>query len=82
MTPDELVVVATFVNNFDAEVARGALEAAGIDVMIRADDCGGLRPHLWMGGVEIVVRREDADRAQEVLNAETQSAEPPETDRS
>jgi hypothetical protein len=48
MTPDEPVVVATFVNNFDAELARGALEAAGIDVMIRADDSRGLRPHLWM----------------------------------
>jgi Putative prokaryotic signal transducing protein len=77
MTPDELVVLATFVNNFDAEVARSALEAAGIDVMIRADDCGGLRPHLWMGGVEIVVRREDAERAHEVLNAETQPTDPP-----
>jgi hypothetical protein len=82
MTPDDLVVVATFVNNFEAEVARSALEAAGIDVMIRADDCGGLRPHLWMGGVEIVVRREDAARAQEVLNVETPPAESSGPDRS
>jgi Putative prokaryotic signal transducing protein len=77
MNPDELVVLATFVNNFDAEVARSALEAAGIDVMIRADDCGGLRPHLWMGGVELVVRREDAERAREVLDAEARPTDPP-----
>jgi hypothetical protein len=70
MTAGDLVVVATFVNNFDAELARGALEAADIDAIIRADDCGGTRPHLWVGGVELVVRAEDADRAREVLAIE------------
>jgi hypothetical protein len=43
---DDLVVIRTFLNMVDAELARGALESAGIDSMIRADDCGGLRPHL------------------------------------
>ena len=35
---DALRVIRTFVNNFDAEVARSALEAAGIDAMIRSDE--------------------------------------------
>jgi uridine phosphorylase len=67
--PDEseLVVVATFVNNFDAEIALSALRAAGLDVMIRADDCGGMRPHLWMGGIVLLARAEDAERAREIL---------------
>lgn len=68
----DLVVVRTYVNAFDAEVARGALEAAGIDSMIRADDCGGTRPHLWMGGVALLVRDEDAGRADELLAAEAE----------
>jgi hypothetical protein len=67
---DELVVIRTFLNTMDAELARGALEAAGIDSMIRADDCGGLRPHLWMRGVELLVREEDGGRAEEVLGTE------------
>ena len=67
---DDLVVIATYVNSFEAELARSALEAASIDAMIRADDCGGTRPHLWMGGIQLIVRQEDADRAREVLSTE------------
>jgi hypothetical protein len=67
---DDLQVIRTFINDVDAELARGALEAAGIDSMIRADDCGGTRPHLWMGGVELLVRQEDAARAEEILGTE------------
>jgi hypothetical protein len=37
------------------------------DSLISADDAGGLRPGLWMGGVRLLVRAEDADRATEVL---------------
>lgn len=62
-----LVVVRTFLNNFDAEVAKSALDAAGIDSMIRSDDCGGVRPHLWVSGVELLVRRENAAEADAVL---------------
>jgi hypothetical protein len=70
---DALRVIRTFVNNFDAEIARSALEAAGIDAMIRSDDCGGTRPHLWMGGVELLVREEDAAQADEVLGTDLSS---------
>jgi ABC-type amino acid transport substrate-binding protein len=65
----DLVVVATYLTGFDADLARTALEAAGVDCMVRADDCGGLRPHLWMGGVELLVRREDREKAEEVLES-------------
>ncbi len=75
MDPDALVPVATYVSGIEAELARSALEAAEIDALVQADDCGGTRPHLWMGGVRLMVRAEDADRAREVLNAETRSVE-------
>ena len=64
---DDLVVVRTYLNKFEAEVAKTALDAADIDSLIRADDCGGVRPGLWMSGVELVVRTEDAARAEEIL---------------
>ena len=67
MSDTDLVVIATFLNNFDAEIAKSALKAAEIDSMIRADDAGGMRPHLWTAGVELIVRAEDAGRAMEIL---------------
>jgi len=67
MKDAELVVVGTFLNQIEAEIAQGALEAADIDSMISADDAGGLRPHLSMGGVRVLVRAEDAERAGKVL---------------
>ena len=72
MSTSDLVVVRTYLNNFDAEVAKSALEAANIDSMIRADDAGGMRPHLWIAGVELLVRAEDAMRANEVLGQDSQ----------
>jgi hypothetical protein len=65
----DLVVVRTYLNNFEAEIDRTTLEAAGLPSMIRSDDCGGLRPHLWMGGIELLVRSEDVTRATEILDA-------------
>ncbi|HSC26185.1 MAG TPA: DUF2007 domain-containing protein [Vicinamibacterales bacterium] len=73
----DLVSVGTYVNNFEAEVARTALEAAGIDAMIRSDDCGGMRPHLWMGGIQLLVRAEDAQRASELLGQAADVREDP-----
>jgi hypothetical protein len=68
MADDELVVVGTFLNQIEADIAQGALEAANIESMISADDAGGVRPHLWMSGVRLLVRAEDAEEATKVLN--------------
>jgi hypothetical protein len=67
MSDTGLVVVGTFLKHFEADLARSALEAAGIESMIRSDDCGGMRPHLWMGGIQLLVRPEDAAYAAEVI---------------
>ena len=70
----DLVVLRTFLNDIDAQLAKTALTAAEIDSMIRADDAGGMRPHLWVGsGVELVVRAEDVERASESLGGEPSS---------
>ena len=67
---DELVVVRTFSNRFEADVAKTALDAAEIDSFVRADDAGGMRPHMWPSmGVDLLVRAGDAERANEVLSA-------------
>ena len=64
----ELIVVGDYQDKLEAELARGALQAAGIDSMISADDAGGTEPGLWMGGVRLLVRAEDAKRAAQVLS--------------
>ena len=68
MNAPELVVVGTFLNQIEADIARSALEAADIESMISADDAGGLRPPLRMSGIRLLVRAEDAKRASELLD--------------
>jgi hypothetical protein len=69
MTDSELVIVHTFGNRQDADMAKSALDAADIDSFVRSDDGGGMRPGMWAGnGVEVVVRAEDLDAAREVLD--------------
>lgn len=70
MNDTELVVVGTFLNQIDADLAKGALEAADIDAMLSADDAGGQRPHMWMGGIRLLVRAEDAEAATAILRLE------------
>ena len=68
MAPTDLVVVHTFLNRFEADLAKSALEAAAIESLVRPDDAGGMEPGLWVGNtIELLVRAEDAARAQEVL---------------
>ena len=67
MSNAELVVVRTFLNRIDAEMAQSALEAADIESIVSADDVGGLRPGLWMSGVRLLVHAEDAEQAGEIL---------------
>ena len=77
MSTSDLVVIRTYNDQFAAKVAKTALEAAGIGCLVRSDDCGGLQPSLWMAnGVEVVVRVEDAPRADEVLKSEHQRSSP------
>jgi hypothetical protein len=69
MSDRGLVVVHTFGSRSEADLATSALEASGIDAMIRADSGGRQEPAIaWAGtGFQVLVRVEDADAAREVL---------------
>ena len=72
MSAPDFVVFRTFLNHIEADMAKMALEAAGIQAFIRSDDCGGMRPHLWMAGIDVLVHVDEVERAEEVLgNDET-----------
>lgn len=73
----DLVVVKAFATQSEAEIAKTALESAGIDAMIKADTVGGMRPHIgWStGGFQLLVREEDLAEAKTILEGtEEQSA--------
>jgi hypothetical protein len=67
MSNSKLVVVKTFLSRTDADLAKGALESAGIEAVVGADDMGGTKPSLWMGGVTLLVRAEDQHDARKIL---------------
>ena len=67
---DDLVVARAFNTRPEADLARSALDAAGIDSMVRADSGGDMRPALaWAGdGFEVIVREDDVEAAREILD--------------
>ena len=77
MDQSRLEAVGSFLTRVDADLACGALNAAGIEAVVAADDAAGTRPHLWMSGVRILVRAEDVEQAMEILQlAETKPDSP------
>ncbi len=67
---NDLISVRTFDQRYEAELVQGLLSAEGIESVIVADDCGGQRPDLSvrMNGVQLVIRQEDAAKANEILD--------------
>ena len=65
MKPAELVAVSTFRSTADAQIAKGILDEAGIQSVIRSDNAGGMYPA--MAGAEILVHAEDLTEATERL---------------
>ena len=61
-------VVATYLNEPEAEAARAYLEAEGIAAVISKDNVGGMGPQLDLQvGVKVLVADEDAEQAKAAL---------------
>ena len=69
----KLIVVQTYGSRPEADLAKGALEDAGIRAMIQGDTAGGMREHLAWSGAGF--REEDATVARDVLTPSVQSDE-------
>jgi len=67
MGSSDLVAVSTFRSTADALIAKGVLDEAGIESMMRADNAGGMYPAI--SGAELLVRSEDVAKAREALGA-------------
>jgi len=66
MDTADLVVVSMFRSVADARIAKGILDAAGIESMIRSDNAGGMYPAL--DAAALVVRSENLEAAAQALN--------------
>ncbi len=70
MNFDDAVVLETFSNRIEAEMAAGLLESEGVEAVVMADDAGGAYPMLqFVRGVRLMVAQEDEARAREILAA-------------
>jgi hypothetical protein len=63
---ESLVTVGTFRSVPDAQIAKGLLDDAGIESMIRSDNAGGMYPAI--AAAELLVRAEDREKADRALN--------------
>ncbi len=62
-----LQIIKTFNSRFDAEIAKGLLEANNIQAVINADDEGGLYPFTFIRGVTLSVSEKDGKKAKELI---------------
>jgi hypothetical protein len=62
------VVVRTYTNKLDADVARMTLEAAGIESMLRSDGVSVIRSFPIAREIELLVCSEEADDADQILS--------------
>jgi Putative prokaryotic signal transducing protein len=65
MGSSELVVVSTFRSTADAQLAKGILDGAGIESMVRSDNAGGMYPAI--AGADLLVRIDDVEEARDAL---------------
>jgi len=67
---EEIVVLRVFDNELEAQMARQRLQDAGVEAFIFKDDVGGLEPYLQRTiGDRLVLKSEDAERAEGILRA-------------
>lgn len=65
---DGPTTIATFLSLLEAQVARGLLEAAGIECVLLDEYASGIHwAHGDLGGIRLQVRQSEAEAARAVL---------------
>ncbi len=73
---ESYVVVATFANEVEAELAQASLAAAGIESFIKTEDIGGMLPSLQeTEGVKVLVQPSVLEEAKAILSEQAKSEE-------
>lgn len=63
-----MVEVGSYFTHLHAQLAQGALTAAGIRSVVTTDDAGGLFPFDASGGIRLLVDELDAEDATALLS--------------
>ena len=71
---DELVTVEQFYNEFEAGLAKLALDDNGIHSVVVGGDVNSMLPHIEDFGVELKVMASDVEKAKAIL--ESQKSDP------
>ena len=67
---ENTVVIRTYMNEFEAEVTKGALDEEGIPSFITKDDEGSMIPALTVSlGVKLHVFEKDVEKAEEIIKS-------------
>ena len=68
---EKTLIIKSFLNEAEAEIARGLLKSSGIKSFISKDDVGGMYPGMQTTatGVHLRVRPKDAGRAEDILKS-------------
>jgi len=74
---EQMMFLAEYANEFEAEIARGHLKSAGIYAILSRDDAGGMLPSLQeVEGVTLLVRPVDLKRARVILHEKSTTKQP------
>ncbi len=67
-----MALLRTFRVRHEGALARSALEARGLEVILAADDCGSMDPALGLatGGAKVYVEESRIEEAREILEGE------------
>lgn len=67
---ERIVVIKTFLNEFEAELAKAQLEDEGIECFLSSDDEGAMAPNLrFTQGVRLHVFESSAEKALQILDS-------------
>ncbi len=64
---DSIIIYKTY-DSIEADMVKAQLESEGIPSFLKSDNAGGMLPQLTaINGIEIIVRKEDEQRALQVI---------------
>ncbi len=73
--PKEYVTVAEFIEPVYAQLAKGALESAGIECFLQGEHINNLQMGVAFSA-ELQVHKQDEEAARQILDAAEEAAEP------
>jgi len=75
---DGMTRLETYINELEAEIAVGRLQALGVTAVVERDNCGGMRPHLDLQrGVRLLVVDADLEKARGILGDSDEASSTP-----